>query len=106
MQNDYRLLSTNPRCRSCPLKPNSRDTFNGLTEHLILELLYQTGMRRAELLNLRFDAVQLSQRTLKVLGKGNKERILPLVPAIIPLIQEYINERSKIPTHIPTTSYF
>lgn len=72
------------------------DDFEGRTERLIIELLYQTGMRRAELIGLTLDSVQLNQRIIKVLGKGNKERILPILPALAILIDAYIHERNQL----------
>lgn len=72
------------------------DNFEGRTERLILELLYQTGMRRAELIGLTITAVQLNQQIIKVLGKGNKERILPIVPELAKLIESYLIERNSI----------
>ena len=72
------------------------DDFNGFTEHLIIELLYQTGMRRAELIGLQISSLQLSQKAIKVLGKGNKERILPLLPELIELIQSYLIARNQL----------
>lgn len=69
--------------------------FKGLTDRLIIELFYQTGMRRAELLGVKIMDVSTSQRTVKVLGKGNKERILPLQPELIHLLEQYINERES-----------
>ena len=71
------------------------DDFNGFTERLIIELLYQTGMRRAELIGLQISSLQLSQKAIKVLGKGNKERILPLLPELIELIQNYLIARNQ-----------
>jgi integrase/recombinase XerC len=53
------------------------DTWEGRTQRLILVLLYQTGMRLSELVNLKEKQVDASNRSLKILGKGNKERILP-----------------------------
>ncbi len=65
------------------------DDWNGMTDRLILGLLYQTGMRLSELVNLRNGQVDFGNRTLKVLGKGNKERIIPVSPALIKEIGEY-----------------
>jgi integrase/recombinase XerC len=54
-----------------------RTTFEGARDAAILELLYSSGIRRGELLGLRAQDIDFSQRTLKVLGKGNKQRIVP-----------------------------
>lgn len=68
-----------------------------LTDQLIIELLYQTGMRRSELSHLILSQVDLHQHQIKVLGKGNKERIIPIVPALVTFIQTYLTYRNQIP---------
>ncbi|WP_181304640.1 tyrosine recombinase XerC [Rufibacter sp. XAAS-G3-1] len=67
--------------------------FKGQREKLILELLYGTGMRLAELTNLKLGDINLSASTLKVLGKGNKERILPLNPSLVQALTLYLQAR-------------
>lgn len=69
--------------------------FFGLRDKLILELLYGTGMRRAELLGLRDDSINFQKKQIKVLGKRNKERIIPVTDTVISLITDYINTRNK-----------
>lgn len=70
--------------------------FKGATDRLVMELLYQTGLRRAELIGLRCDQVDLSQRHIKVLGKGNKERIIPIGPELAELLSHYLDARRQI----------
>jgi len=70
--------------------------FKGKTDRLILELLYQTGMRRAELIGLTCDSFDASQRTLKVLGKGNKERLIPIGRELTDLLSQYLPDRAEI----------
>ncbi|WP_420601233.1 tyrosine-type recombinase/integrase [Flagellimonas sp.] len=70
--------------------------FEGVRDKLIIELLYTTGVRRAELVNLRLKDVYSSNNTLKVLGKRNKERILPLLPSTKSLLETYVLLRSKL----------
>lgn len=77
-------------------QPLFSDDFKGKTDKLILELLYQTGMRRAELLGLQLASFDPSNKTVKVLGKGNKERLIPIQAELCALLQEYIKERSNI----------
>ncbi|MBA4746599.1 MAG: tyrosine-type recombinase/integrase [Muricauda sp.] len=72
------------------------EDFEGERDKLIIELLYTTGMRRAELVNLKVTDVNLSGHTLKVLGKRNKERILPLLPATMERIKNYLTKRSEL----------
>ena len=68
--------------------------WEGETARLIMNLFYNTGMRQAELVSLKESQVDKSNRSLKVLGKGNKERILPLSKALMELIQNYIARKS------------
>ncbi|MCK0161944.1 tyrosine-type recombinase/integrase [Allomuricauda sp. F6463D] len=72
------------------------DDFEGARDKLIVELLYTTGMRRAELVNLKIKDVDFSGQVLKVLGKRNKERILPLLPSTVDQIKNYLNRRSEL----------
>ncbi|WP_437399334.1 tyrosine-type recombinase/integrase [Flagellimonas lutimaris] len=71
------------------------DDFEGERDKLIIELLYTTGMRRAELVNLKISDMDLSGHVLKVLGKRNKERILPLLPSTTEQIKKYLIKRSE-----------
>lgn len=72
------------------------DSFVGKRDQLILELFYSTGMRLAELIELRISAVDMSSCTLKVLGKRNKERIIPFGNNIKTLLQEYLVSREEL----------
>lgn len=63
--------------------------FEPVRDKLIIELLYTTGMRRAELIGLRDQSIDLSQRIVKVLGKRNKERQLPLLNSVVETIKQY-----------------
>jgi integrase/recombinase XerC len=70
--------------------------FNGIRDHLILELFYGTGMRLSELIGLTIQDVDLRQLQLKVTGKRNKQRIIPLFQALAKQIENYLNERNLI----------
>jgi len=71
------------------------DNFTGKRNFLIIEMLYSTGMRRAELINLKESDTNLINNTLKVLGKRNKERIIPITTELKKLIKEYVEEKRK-----------
>jgi integrase/recombinase XerC len=71
------------------------DTFEAQRNKLMVELFYSTGMRRAELINLRLDSVDLHSGTLKVLGKRNKERIIPLLPSVARTMDRYLQFRKE-----------
>ena len=68
---------------------NDEGGFLGTRNKLIVELFYSTGMRRGEMANLRLIDISFSQKTVKVLGKRNKERIVPLPPALVQLLVHY-----------------
>ena len=65
------------------------DDFEGIRNRLIIELFYTTGMRRAELISLTISNVDFANKSLKVIGKRNKERIIPLLPCTISLLIIY-----------------
>ncbi|WP_410005932.1 tyrosine-type recombinase/integrase [Aequorivita nionensis] len=74
----------------------SENTFEGLRDRLIVELFYSTGIRRAELINIKLNDVSFAQKTIKVLGKRNKERIIPLLPAVLNTINQYLSFREQL----------
>lgn len=80
------------------------DTWLGFTEKMILELLYQTGMRRAELINLKESQVDSGQRVLRILGKGNKERLIPVSPVLLAHLAQYMAEKRR-QLETPDTTY-
>lgn len=71
------------------------DDFESLRNRLVIELFYSTGMRRAELINLKLNAVDFYSNTIKVLGKRNKERIIPLLQSTIDLLKMYLIKREE-----------
>lgn len=72
--------------------------FEMVRDKLIIELLYTTGMRRAELIGLKDSSIDLTQSIVKVLGKRNKERQLPLLNSVEQTIKKYKLLRSDIET--------
>ncbi len=80
--------------------------FEGVRDKLLIELLYATGMRRAELVNLTLEGVSLNRTSLKVLGKRNKERIIPVLPITIEAIKKYLQYRSDLPSIQDNTFLF
>jgi integrase/recombinase XerC len=75
---------------------NFGDDFEGLLNRTIIEMLYVTGIRRSELVGLRNIDVDLAEGSLKVTGKRNKQRIIPLIRPFIPRLQEYIDKRAEV----------
>lgn len=72
------------------------DDRTGRLERLIFALFYATGMRLSELTGLKETQVDLSKQQLKILGKGNKERIIPMTSELKKLIEEYIAEKKSV----------
>jgi integrase/recombinase XerC len=70
------------------------DTWKGHTERLLLSLFYQTGMRLSEAIQLKEGSINFSNDTLKVLGKGNKERLIPIQKELKTELRDYL-ERKK-----------
>ncbi|GAI47800.1 unnamed protein product, partial [marine sediment metagenome] len=66
----------------------------GIRDKAILEVLYGTGIRVGELVNLNIGDIDFNEKIIKVLGKGSKERILPLSNISIRAIQEYLKNRN------------
>jgi integrase/recombinase XerC len=71
------------------------DDFSGLRDKLVIELLFGTGIRLSELINLTTNSVKAQERTIKVLGKRNKERIVPVNQSLFGLIENYKVEKNK-----------
>lgn len=77
---------------------NNTSGFEGIRNKLIIDLFYTSGMRRAELIGLKIVNLDLAGSTIKVLGKRNKERILPILPIIKEQIFLYLEERERLLT--------
>jgi len=109
-------LSTNPLAKHKALKTSKKvevpfskqemtdvlerieypDGFEGIRDKLIVGLLYATGIRRIELVNLKLTDVSKHNATIKVLGKRSKERIIPISEATMPLFDDYWAERKNL----------
>ena len=73
-----------------------RSTFSGLRDATAIELLYTTGMRQAELIGLQVSDIDWAQQQLRILGKRNKERIVPMLPSLIDMLKTYCKQRNDI----------
>ena len=76
--------------------------FKGMTDKLICELLYDTGIRRNELLLLKESDVVWSRKQIRILGKGNKERLIPVSEVLLDTIRTYIEEKKHQPYYDAT----
>lgn len=86
---------------------NDIDTgsFEGVRDKAIIELFYSAGLRRIELINLQVDDLDLPGRNIKVLGKRNKERYLPLLNSVAKTIEWYVEEKSRIISDLTKSPY-
>ena len=75
---------------------NGNDDFESVRNKLIVELLYSTGMRRAELIEIKKSSINFSNSTLKVLGKRNKERYIPLLNSVLQTLKIYLDLRQGV----------
>ncbi|QZT37028.1 tyrosine-type recombinase/integrase [Halosquirtibacter xylanolyticus] len=70
--------------------------FSGLRDRAILHVFYGTGMRLSELVGLQIQNIDLSQKKMKVLGKGNKERIIPFNDELCHVVSSYLEARKSV----------
>ena len=70
--------------------------FKGLTEKLILKVLYNTGVRKSELIGLQEHNTDRTNNAIKVLGKGNKERIIPVSRELMNELKNYVEEKRAL----------
>ena len=82
------------------------DGFEGVRDKLIIDLFYSTGIRRSELINLKVQNIDLHSKTIKVIGKRNKERIIPMLENLITQIEKYNIERQRLNEIIDEEYFF
>ncbi|MFS4482070.1 tyrosine-type recombinase/integrase [Hyunsoonleella sp. 2307UL5-6] len=75
---------------------NFDNSFEGLRNKLIIELFYSTGIRRIELVELKTSSIDIFAKTVKVLGKRNKERIVPLLNSVKETLKKYLEARNNL----------
>jgi len=80
--------------------------FQGVRDKLIIEMFYFTGMRLSELVNLKDEDVNISGRQIKVLGKRNKERIIPITGPLVNSIEAYRSDRKNLVNLNEPNTYF
>ncbi|HEV2480071.1 MAG TPA: tyrosine-type recombinase/integrase [Puia sp.] len=73
------------------------DDWAGLTDRLLLALLYNTGMRLSELINLKESQIDGGSGVIKVLGKGNKERVIPVSGVLLDAVRDYQEKKRGLP---------
>ncbi|WP_136668789.1 tyrosine-type recombinase/integrase [Flavobacterium sp. H122] len=83
-----------------------KEGFEGARDKLIIDLFYTTGIRRSELIGLQLSNVDLSGGLFKVLGKRNKERIIPMLDVISLQIKSYLTLRSRLESIVDENNLF
>ncbi|MFN3756015.1 MAG: tyrosine-type recombinase/integrase [Flavobacterium sp.] len=82
------------------------EDFDGVLKKTIILLLYSTGIRRAELISLKPESVDFSNQSLKVLGKRNKERIIPLTDEILSQLKFYLECKKTLKSNVNIETLF
>jgi integrase/recombinase XerC len=77
--------------------------FTGKRNRLVLDLLYQTGMRRSELIGLKVGSIDREGKSIKVTGKRNKDRIIPITDRLMASVEDYLIIREEVVD--PSTAY-
>lgn len=75
---------------------NSDNNYKKILEYLIFRIFYETGIRRIELINIKTSQINFNNSSLKILGKRNKERIVPLSNQLLDLIYLFINKKYEL----------
>jgi integrase/recombinase XerC len=94
------------RIESKSKKDDKRSLHEQKRDQAIIEMFYGTGMRRAELIGLRDRDINFNERTVKVLGKRNKERIIPFSAGIVSILKEYREVRDREVERIDADYFF
>ena len=110
LENDPTLMIHSPKVRqtiptflsmdeiSALINAPNKDTPLGLLDILIFELLYGTGIRVSECVSIKINDIDLQLRWIRILGKGNKERMVPFGDTLYHLLLEYLNWRESFVT--------
>ena len=82
-----------------------KNTFEGMQEKLLIDILYSTGMRRQELINLKWSDINFSSNQVKVTGKGNKQRLIPIGNELVNSLRIFQNTQINQLKNIPKAAY-
>jgi len=77
------------------------ENYEGVLQKTIITLLYYTGIRRQELIDLKVTSVDFETNTIKVLGKRNKERMIPLLPGAVAVLKTYLSYKKELSVALP-----
>ena len=73
-----------------------KEDVEGNRDKLIIEMLYSTGIRLSELISIKHHDIDIYNSTIKITGKGDKQRIIPIIPCLLKTINNYIDEKGKL----------
>ena len=82
------------------------NTFIGLRDRTMIELMYATGVRISELINLQYSNIDLNRSLIKVMGKGRKERMIPFGDNALSWLIDYIEFRRKNNLSLNSRDFF
>ncbi|MDG2431670.1 tyrosine-type recombinase/integrase [Flavobacterium sp.] len=85
---------------------NAVSGFEEVRNKLIVDLFYTTGIRRAELIHLKVSDIDLAKAVIKVVGKRNKERLVPVLPVLMDQFVVYARERAELEKNIDLGYFF
>lgn len=88
------------------LKARSQDDFDRIRDLAMFDLMYSSGLRTAELINLNINDVDLKSHNVLVTGKGNKMRFLPIAKLTIKALNRWYNKRAKLSNIIDNEAFF
>lgn len=80
--------------------------FETARDSLIVELFYTTGIRRIELINIKLSDLDISNKQLKVIGKRNKERYIPIINSVVQSVKDYLQYRNQLPKIVDQETLF
>lgn len=81
------------------------NTIQGIRDHIVMELLYSTGIRVSELVNIKLNDIDYSNRTIRIMGKGSKERIVIYGSVCEKVLNNYLNNSRKLIKNSNQTNY-
>ncbi|MFA6704233.1 MAG: tyrosine-type recombinase/integrase [Bacteroidales bacterium] len=87
-------------------RPVVGDNYEALRDRTIVMLIYDTGMRRAEVAGLTTGNLDISRSIFKIIGKGNKEREIPVIPSLLENLLVYLQLRNKTFPHCEADAFF
>ncbi|MDR0229972.1 MAG: tyrosine-type recombinase/integrase [Flavobacteriaceae bacterium] len=85
---------------------SDKEGFDSLRDLVVVECLYSFGLRRSELCNLRLYDVDLANKVIKVVGKGNKARYIPMLVEVAELLEVYLRERQQVLNGLQDINFF